>query len=78
MDIKNILTTLAAWVTVVGGSILGAVASGALTLPETVVGIITTVVAVGVAITQFFTGKNFNGSKKTVSQLEVQKTAQKK
>lgn len=73
MDIKNILTTLAAWVTVVGGSILGAVASGALTLPETVVGIITTMVAVGVAITQFFTGKNANGSKKSSQQILNQK-----
>ena len=78
MDLKNLITTISAWVTVIGGAILGAVATGSLVLPETIVGIITTVVAIGVAVTQYLTGKNANGTNKTEIQVATQTKALKR
>lgn len=71
-NLKDTLTTVCGWVTVVGGAVLGAVAAGQITLPASVTGILGGVVAIALAVTQFLTGKNPDGSTKSVSQVSDQ------
>jgi len=74
-NIKDLVTTICAWVTVVGGAVLAAQVAGQVTLPVSVSGIIGSVVAVALAISQFLTGKNANGTTKTPSQVASQTNA---
>ena len=70
-NIKDTLSTICAWVTVVGGAVLAAVVSGALVLSPTITGILTTIVGVAIAISQFLTGKLPNGTTKTPDQINA-------
>ncbi len=65
-NIKDIVTTVCGWIIVVGGAVLASVLSGELTLPETVVGILTFIVGLATAIIGMFSGRNGDGSKKQV------------
>ena len=71
-NLKDTVTTICAWVTVVGGAVLAAQVAGQISLPDVVTGILGTAVGLAVAITQFLTGKNPNGSKKSDAQVENQ------
>ena len=73
-NIKDTVSTICAWVTVVGGALLGAHALGQIVLPEVVLGILGAIVGIATAITQFLTGKNPDGSKKSESQVERSNT----
>jgi hypothetical protein len=76
-NIKDTVTTICAWVTVVGGAILAAQIAGQITLPASIAGVLGTAVTVALAVTQFLTGKNPNGTTKTDAQVVAQNTAAK-
>lgn len=76
-NIKDLLTTICGWVTVIGGAVLAGVASGQIILPATVTTIIGSLVGIAVAVTQFLTGKNPDGSTKSTSQVTQQNSAAK-
>ncbi|PIP78073.1 MAG: hypothetical protein COW85_05720 [Ignavibacteria bacterium CG22_combo_CG10-13_8_21_14_all_37_15] len=69
INIKDSITTICAWITVTGGSILTALLSGQITLPKYAVIILVSSLFASVVITQFLTGRNSDGSKKTDSQI---------
>jgi hypothetical protein len=77
-NLKDTVTTICAWITVVGGAILGAQVAGQTTLPVSITGILTAVVGVALAVTQFLTGKNPNGTTKSDSQVVQQNSAAKR
>ena len=74
-NIKDTVTTICGWITVVGGAVLGAQVAGQITLPTSIVGILGSVVAVALAVSQFLSGKNANGTTKTPSQVASQTNA---
>jgi hypothetical protein len=71
-NIKDVLSTICGWITVIGGAVLGAQAAGQIVLSATVTGIIGTVVAIALAVTQFLTGKLPNGQAKAPEQVQAQ------
>jgi amino acid transporter len=71
-NIKDTLTTVCAWVTVIGGAVLGAQIAGQISLPVSILGTLGTLVAIAAGVTQFLTGKNPNGSTKSVEQVSQQ------
>jgi hypothetical protein len=70
-DIKNVLTTICAWITLTGGSVLTALLAGTITLPKYAVILLIVSMLVSLAITQIFTGRNPNGSVKTDKQVSA-------
>jgi len=68
-NIKDTVTTICAWITVVGGGVLAAVASGQITLPVSITTIIGSIVGIALAVTQFLTGKTPAGTTKTDAQV---------
>ena len=73
-NIKDTLTTVCAWITVIGGGVLAANLSGQIVLPVSIVGILSTVVAIALGISQFLSGKNPDGTSKTPTQVNTQNT----
>jgi hypothetical protein len=71
-NIKDTATTIAAWITVIGGAVIGAQLAGQITLPASILGVLGTLVAIAAGITQFLTGKNPDGSTKSVAQVSQQ------
>lgn len=64
--LKDKITNVCGIIIAVGGGLLGAVASGQLTLPEVWLTVIGAVVAVSTAIVAFLTGKTGDGKAKKV------------
>ena len=72
-NIKDWLTTICGLLSVIGGGILTAVASGQFILSDTVLTIIGIIVSISLGVIGFFQGRNADGSAKKPAQLADQK-----
>jgi len=71
-NLKDKLSNICAWITGIGGVILGAQIAGQITLPTWLTSILGTLVGIAVISTQILTGKNPDGTTKTPEQIAEQ------
>jgi hypothetical protein len=73
-NLKDKVTNICAWITGVGGVIIGAHLSGQIMLPTWAVSILGTLIGIAVVATQILTGKAPDGTTKTPEQIIQQNT----